>query len=232
MNRFLSRQTTLEVIQQIREGSFASRYDYEKHRLALLDSQQNELVYLRLPVTIPPLSQNLHVPEKPVHYIMLLIQSGNCAMGYFENGINLNHKVFRAYMVRQKQGTSQVKYLKTKGKSRAGSRVRLAETNEFFENINERLQEYFAQHEVHRIALSCSKILIPYLFNSKVATPFDKRDERIFKIPKHVPTPIYEVMQDTHQFLLKGELIYEATQQPLINQLLGTTPLAFDESSA
>jgi hypothetical protein len=142
-------------------------------------------------------------------------------MGYFENGVNLDHKVFRAYMVRMKQGKSQIKYLKTKGKSRAGSRVRLAETVDFFENINERLQQYFAEHEIHRIAMACSKILLPYLFNSKVPPPFDKKDVRLFKIPKHIHTPIYEVMMDTHKFLLKGELIYEDTHQTLVDALLG-----------
>ena len=49
-------------------------------------------------------------------------------------------------MVRKKRGVSQIKHLKTKGKSRAGSRVRLAETEEFFENINGRLQDYFEEH--------------------------------------------------------------------------------------
>ncbi len=141
-------------------------------------------------------------------------------MGYFEDGVSLNHKVFRSYMVRKKQGKSQIKYLKTKGKSRAGSRVRLGETEEFFENINGRLQEYFQQHEIHRIALSCSKTLLPFLFDAKVPTPFDKRDERIFKIPKHVHTPIYEVMMDANRFLNRGELIYEPAQQAFIHQLI------------
>lgn len=141
-------------------------------------------------------------------------------MGYFEDGENLHHKVFRSYMVRKKQGKSQIKHLKTKGKSRAGSRVRLGETIEFFENINERLQVYFEEYEIHRIAISCSKILIPYLYNSKVATPFDKHDERLYKIPKHMHTPIYEVLLDANKFLQKGELIYDEGQQALVDALL------------
>lgn len=224
MNRYLTQSTTRALIHQIQQKAYPYRYEHDKHRIVLLDSYQNELIYLRLPLVLPPPDQVTARAEKPVNYIMLLIQSGNCALGYFENGQNIHHKVFRSYMVRKKQGTSQVKYLKTKGKSRAGSRVRLAETNAFFENINERLQEYFAAHQIHRIALSCSKILIPYLFNSKVATPFAKRDDRIYKIPKHVHTPIYEVMMDTHQFLLKGELIYEEIYQPLVEELLGLAP--------
>ncbi len=167
MNRFLSLNTTLQVLENIRNATLPFVYDYEKHRIVILDEIENELVYLRLPIVIPTCLTDSSQISKHVNYIILLIQSGNCSIGYFENGENFDHKVFRAYMVRKKQGTSQVKYLKSKGKSRAGSRVRLGETIEFFENINERLQEYFQEHEIHRIAMSCSKILIPYLFNSK-----------------------------------------------------------------
>jgi len=222
MNRFLSRDASFQLVQKIQQSSLPWVYDFEKHRMIILDQSQNELVYFRLPIVLPPADQLLSGQDKQVNYILLLIQSGSCAMGYFENGVNIHHKVFRAYMVRMKQGKSQIKHLKTKGKSRAGSRVRLGETVDFFENINERLQEYFSQHQVHRIALSCSKILIPYLFNSKVPTPFDKKDERIFKIPRHIHTPIYDVMMDTHKFLLKGELIYEEPNQALVDDLLGT----------
>ncbi|MDX5438806.1 MAG: hypothetical protein LPK03_16525, partial [Pontibacter sp.] len=198
MNRLIPTAKAAELLQQLKQEGKPYTYDREKHRLALLDEAGNERLYFRLPITVP-------APETAataqVNYVILLIQAGNCAMGYFENGVNLNHKVFRSYMVRKKQGKSQIKYLKTKGKSRAGSRVRLGETAEFFENINERLQEYFQEHEVHRIAISCSKTLLPYLYNSKVATPFDKHDPRLYKIPKHIHTPIYEVMLDANRYL-------------------------------
>jgi len=206
-----------------------SNYDYEKHRIILLGEKGQEQVYFRLPITIPPPPKFSGLNSNQVNYIILLIQSGSCALGYFEDGKNLLHKVFRSYMVRMKQGTSQVKYLKTKGKSRAGSRVRLAETEEFFENINSRLQEYFKTYDIHRIAMSCSKILIPFFFNAKIATPFPKKDERIFKIPKHVHLPIYEVMMDVNKFLQKGELIYEDSYQELVNQLLENTSSDLEE---
>jgi hypothetical protein len=219
MNRFLSKENSIHVLRRIRELNLPWEYDLEKHRIILPDEAQNVRLVFRLPITFPAPDKDLSLPDKPIHYVILLVQSGSCAIGYFENGINLNHKVFRAYMVRKKRGVSQIKHLKTKGKSRAGSRVRLAETEEFFENINERLQEYFAAHKIDRLALSVSKILIPYLFNSKTATPFDKRDPRIFKIPRHIHTPIYEVLLDTNKFLIKGELIYEVDQQELIDNL-------------
>ena len=219
MNRFFSRDTSLQILRNIKDSSYASVYEHEKHRMVLPDETDNELVYFRLPLVLPPPPECFSPDPDPVHYVVLLIQSGNCAMGYFEDGINLDHKVFRSYMVRKKQGKSQIKYLKTKGKSRAGSRVRLGESLEFFENINGRLQEYFQEHRIDRVAMSCPKILIPFLFNSKVPTPFDKRDERLLKIPRHIHTPIYDVMMDTNRFLLKGELIYDESHQAIANQL-------------
>lgn len=213
INRLIPGEKAVQLTEMLKDSGAAS-YDSERHRLEVTGTD-SESVFFRLPV-------NLHSPEnlKPVNYVILLIQSGSCSMGYYENLTNINHKVFKSYMVRQKQGKSQIKHLKTKGKSRAGSRVRLGETVEFFENINERLQEYFGSYKIDRIAISCSKILIPYLFNSKVECPFDKKDERLFKIPKHVEVPNHEVMNNIHQFLLKGELIYPEEQQPYADKLL------------
>ncbi len=220
MNHFFAPGSTLKLLAKIASGSHGYAYDYEKHKIVILDDLANEIIAIRLPINTAALDQQLSPVREGVNYIVLLIQSGNCALGYFEHGKNLDHKVFRSYMVRKKQGTSQIKYLKTKGKSRAGSRVRLGETAEFFENINGRLQDYFQQHEIHRIAMSCSKILLPYFFDAKIKTPFQKKDPRIYHIPKHIHTPIYEVMMDINKFLLKGEIIYDPIHQPIVNALL------------
>lgn len=219
MNQFIPEQKAITLLQALKDSGRPFHYDYPKHRIILENEEGQEIVSFRLPITVAAPDQPSY--QHPLHYIILLIQSGSCALGYFEGEDNLDHKVFRSYMVRKKQGKSQIKYLKTKGKSRAGSRVRLGETIEFFENINERLQSYFEEYDVHRIAFSCSTTLIPYLFGSKIPTPFDKRDERIFKIPRHIHTPIYEVLMDTQKFLRKGELIYQPPQQSLVHSLLG-----------
>ncbi|MBT0810234.1 hypothetical protein KIH41_02965 [Litoribacter ruber] len=158
------------------------------------------------------------------NYVVLLIRSGIGSVGYFENGENIDHKVFRSYMVRKKQGKSQIKHLKTKGKSRAGSRIRLAETLEFFEEINERLQEYFSQYFINKIALSCSTTLIPYLFNGKTPTPFDKSDPRIITVPRHIQNPTYETLMNTSDFLKKGELRIGKEGMKLVNELLPNLP--------
>lgn len=224
MNYFLSEEQSLGLLRHLTDSGISYSYEYEKHRVLIQSSQsveeeKRELV-LRLPLNLPTPEAFLTGKKQETNYVILLIQSGSSALGYFEGRKNLDHKVIRAYMVRKKQGTSQIKYLKTKGKSRAGSRVRLAETAEFFDNINERLQHYFEEHSIERVAISCSKTLIPYLYSSKIPPPFSKQDERLYKIPKHVHTPKYEVLLDVQRFLCRGELIYEEAQRQVVECLL------------
>lgn len=183
----------------------------------VFDHEGSTTVTFRLPISISSPEAYYDFPNDRASYVLLLIRSGTASMGYFEDGENIDHKVYRAYTVRKKQGMSQIKYLKTKGKSRAGSRVRLAETLEFFEQINCRLNGYFSEYHIDRIGLSCPITLIPYLYGSKTATPFDKNDSRILKIPKHVQHPTFDSLKEINEFLLKGEIKYKEEGKELLN---------------
>ncbi|QDH80504.1 hypothetical protein FKX85_16225 [Echinicola soli] len=183
-------------------------FDNGKNTLYFYKDTQ-KCVQMRLPIFWnSPEKMSLNQLEE-TNYILLIIRSGIAAVGYFENGENIDHKVFRAYMVRKKQGKSQIKHLKTKGKSRAGSRVRLAETLAFFEAINSRLRHYFEEFRVDKIGVSYATTLVPYVFGSKVAPPFTKEDPRIFKIPKHIANPTFESLLETNLFMLKATVKYE-----------------------
>ena len=207
---FLSKVQSLDFIPKCEQEGFQSTYDIEKHRL--IWQKGDEEFSQRLPLTLAVSADGEIRVDKEVNYLMVLVQSGSASLGVFKGEECLEHKVFTSYMVRKKQGKSQIKHLKTKGKSRAGSRVRLASGQAFFEKINERLQRHFDNYAVDRIAFSCSKILIPHFFNSKTTTPFDKNDERIFRIPKHLHQPNYEVMMKLQKFLSKGEIILTPQQ--------------------
>lgn len=218
MTRYLSEEEALSTILRIKDSGNEFTYDYKKHKIELTDKE--ETLQLRLPITIPHPDDVEEHDSATINYVILLVQSGSSALGYCEGEDMLDHKVFKSYMVRKKQGKSQIKYLKTKGKSKVGSRVRLGNTVSFFEDINERLHKYFEENTIDRIAMSCSKTLIPYLFNSKVECPFDKKDERIFKIPKHIHTPGYDTLLETHTFLQKAEFTYSEAHPELAEELL------------
>jgi hypothetical protein len=204
----LNHQEVLNFLNFLLAQKFLPEYLKSKHKLHFLNNTDEKIFQLRLPVSHSyiPLKRDLE-KEEMKNYVLIMIRAGVAAVGYFENYENVDHKVFRAYMVRQKQGKSQVKYLKTKGKSRAGSRIRLAETVEFFNEINSRLTRYFNEYRIDSIGLSCAGTLMPYFYNAKVAPPFDKDDERLFKIPRHIQNPTYESLLETNNFLLKTELL-------------------------
>lgn len=215
---FLSAEQSVSWMQTWELKGYRFAYDMEKHRL-LWQIDEHEVVH-RLPLTLFVDAKGVLVPDKEVNYLMVLVQSGSASLGVFQGSKCLEHKVFTSYMVRKKQGKSQIKHLKTKGKSRAGSRVRLASGQAFFENINERLQRHFENYQVDRIAFSCSKILMPHLFNAKTPTPFEKDDDRIFRIPKHLHQPNFEVMMKLQRFLEKGEIIFTSDQYALFKDRL------------
>ena len=165
-------------------------YNFKRHSVVLQDQNKEDIGYIRLPLAIE-LAEDLEVLNEEAQVLYVSIESGNAAICVMEGGENVFHTTFSAYMTRKKQGFSQIKYLNKKGKSRAGSRVRLASTIEFFENINETLIELFEEFEFDRIAIDCSPVLIPYLHQSKVECPFDKKDERLYKIPLDIPQSNY-----------------------------------------
>lgn len=216
MNKFLDRQEVIALLDKLSTMGYQSDYDAAKHQLRF--SKGEIEAQLRLPITISVKNGIVDVDLTP-KYLMLLVQTGSASIGVFEGEQCLEHKVFSAYMVRKKQGKSQIKHLKTKGKSRAGSRVRLAKTLLFFEDINTRITRHFKENEFDRIAFSCSKILMPYLFNSKVPTPFDKKDERIYRIPKHLHQPNFEVMLGMQRFLNKGEFLFDSESNDELSDL-------------
>lgn len=138
--------------------------------------------------------------------MIALVQAGAAALGYFEEGEAVHHKAIKKYMKRHSQGKSQINYLKTRGKSKAGSRVRLANTVTFFEEINERLTEWEEDYSPRKIMYSCTATLWGLLFQSKVPPPFTKKDNRLIKIPRDVQIPTYEELLHINHLSVAGWL--------------------------
>ena len=173
----------------------------------------------RLPLPCPPLPETpgklaiytANLPEAPPPYVMALVQAGAAALGYFEEGEVVAHKAIKKYMKRQKQGKAQINYLNTRGKSKAGSRIRLANTITFFEEINERLSDWEKKHPPQRILYSCTARLWGMIFQSKVTPPFTKKDPRLVRIPRDVHIPCHEELLRIDELCRSGWL-YPAEQ--------------------
>ncbi|RMG18900.1 MAG: hypothetical protein D6730_22335 [Bacteroidetes bacterium] len=183
----------------------------QKHKLLI---HHNRSYAFRLPLPLPSLPDSAaglpqyvaHIPTEIPPYILLLAQAGAAAMGYFEGGEVVEHKTIKKYMKRHKSGKAQITYLNQKGKSKAGSRIRLANTLRFFEEINQRMDTWCKCYQPRRILYSCGPQLWGLMFRSKVAPPFEKKDPRLLKIPLHVHTPNHQELLRINEQLCCGLL--------------------------
>jgi hypothetical protein len=170
---------------------------------------------LTLPLTFPAIPSGVTTPaeylallpdESPSHFVVLM-RAGNASLGYYIDGVLVAHKVIRKYMVRKSQGKAQLSYLKSKGKSRAGSRVRLRESVEFFEEINGKLAEWDEEFGAPELVFySCPVRLRSYWFESRVAAPFDQDDPRLVHIPHHVHQPDHDELLRVHGLISSGRI--------------------------
>jgi hypothetical protein len=210
-----------EIFGHIRNDIPGYEYDYTRHMIKLLGEKEEEIASLRLPLHLT-ISKSLLIENEEAEILYLSIESGSAALILKEGKKTVFHKTMSAYMSRKKQGFSQIKYLNKKGKSRAGSRVRLAATTEFFENINSVTTEILENREVSRIALNCNKTLIPYLFQSKIPPPFEKKDPRLYKIPLHVPKSNTTQLEAVIKKLIAPMLFYLEDKESQLESLLIT----------
>ncbi|SHM86167.1 hypothetical protein SAMN04488057_104121 [Cyclobacterium lianum] len=187
MQKLIEAVETAAILEWASAKGLLLNYDSDRHKIILeKDGRKVASVRLALSVSYSPESGTVKPVEK--NHVLCMVKAGMAAIGYFENGQNISHKVFRAYMVRKKQGKSQIKHLKTKGKSRAGSRIRLAESEKFFEQINSRLTAYLNTYHIDYIGYACSKTLWPFLFKANLKD----HKQLLYKIPIHVQQPSYE----------------------------------------
>lgn len=186
--------------------------DNKRNQLTAYNADDQKQFKFNFPLIVNP-SENIIKDKNFLHtfinhkpsFLLALIQAGHAALGLYRNDRLLQHKVIRKYMTRKKQGKAQLKYLKTKGKSRAGSRIRLANTVLFFEEINQYLNAWKPAQDT-TIIYSCTPVLWGMLFKSKTAPPFQKKDPRLKKLPLSIDVPNIDVLKNAAQFSQKGQI--------------------------
>ena len=152
------------------------------------------------------------VPPPLGTHVILLIQAGAASLGLCEGTELVAHKVIKRYMVRKSRGKAQLTYLKTRGKSRYGSRLRLQNTVKFFADINLKLTEWGAEVERARAVYYSAPVrLWTELFKASPPPPFVRRDPRLKKIPLDIRRPDYKQMKYVSHLLTHGEVRIEVT---------------------
>ena len=220
-------EQVLQIVNQVEEKGWKITFLPEKQQL-IIENEVSWLAKLFLPWTMTWLPEGKFQILDDVHYCLTLVRAGQAAVGYFHQGILLDHKVFRGYLVRQKQGKSQFKYLKTKGKSRAGSRIRLEETLVFFKEINERLQVYAKQYPLNFWGLGCAKTMWPLLFDGEVKPPFSSKSAELIELPYPFTKGSYEELKELELRLQQFHLLLSPLAEPLIQLQQASDPEADD----
>lgn len=198
---------------------YALSYEPKKHQL-LVEDKFGWLAKIYLPWTMDWVASGVFKVKEDSHFSLVLIRAGQAATGYFHLGELIDHKVFRAYMIRQKQGVSQIKYLKTKGKSRSGSRVRLAESERFFEDINSRLIGYAERFPMDFWGISCARTMWPFYFSSEISPPFSQKEEKLIELPFHVAQASLEELIAAGELVQRFHLILSERGNEIREQLL------------
>ena len=216
-------EQVLQIVNQVEEKGWKITFLPEKQQL-IIENEVSWLAKLFLPWTMTWLPEGKFQVQEDVHYCLTLVRAGQASLGYFHQGKLLDHKVFRGYLVRQKQGKSQFKYLKTKGKSRAGSRIRLEKTLLFFNEINEWLQVYAKQSPLNFWGLGCAKTLWPLLFDGEITAPFTSKSSELIELPYPFSKGSYEELQELELRLQQFHLLLSPLAVPLIQLNQASNP--------
>jgi hypothetical protein len=143
--------------------------------------------------------------EQTPFYLILLIRSGSAALGLSQEGKIIRHKRITKYMIRKKQGKSQLTFYSKKGTTGGGSKLRLQQSIEFFDEIQKKLVDW------SKFILNCDLILyqsspklFSELFKTKKGLIFDKKDHRIYSIPYSTGKPTYQELLKINKILTTG----------------------------
>lgn len=142
-------------------------------------------------------------PVVPQKILVLLVQAGATSMGYWDGESLLAHKVIKKYVTRG-NGRAQTTYLKTRGKSRYGSRLRLQNAKAQLVETNERLISWWSDFgPAEKIFYSCPTRTWPELFAATPPPPFT-RDQACIKVPMDVDQPGHDELLKVRRFLAWG----------------------------
>jgi hypothetical protein len=143
--------------------------------------------------------------DDPAYYGLMLIQAGRASVAIAQADEIIEAKQIQKYMVRKTQGRAQLSYLQEKGKSRLGSRIRLRQSQIFFEEINARMRDWNAAYPLSQIFLSCTPKLKGAFFLALDVPAIAKGDPRWRRVPFMVRPPGQEEMLRIHRLLSRAE---------------------------
>jgi hypothetical protein len=167
---------------------------------------------LLLEIELPFWSQNFGEDEWPIRGrdAFFLFRAGSAALGLCDAGILIDHKCFQRYVVRGR-GRAQQSHLKTKGKSRYGSRLRLQNFERLQKESIQRLWTWDEEEKLDRVFLSCPERLFSDLLSGNPPFPLAKDDGRLRRLPIHVHEPRFAELARVLEWASMGSIRYSST---------------------
>lgn len=137
--------------------------------------------------------------------LVVLVRAGAFALGLWDDDVLLEHKAKKRYVVRG-NGRAQATHLRTKGKSRYGSRLRLQNAQAQHEDLIERLERLVEDCGRPRTAwLSCPSRLLSDLYAQRPGPPLPRDTWR--RIPLHVHEPDFAECCRVREALSWGRIV-------------------------
>jgi len=146
------------------------------------------------------------LPAPIERQLVVLLRAGAVAVGYWRGDELLHHKAIRRYVVRG-NGKAQSTHLKTRGKSRYGSRLRLQNWRRLLAETNERLRDYQElSGAADRVFHAAPVRVWAELFEADPPPPFGRHDDVLQRVPMHVHRPDHEELLRVRAWLCRGRL--------------------------
>lgn len=131
--------------------------------------------------------------------LVVLFQAGAAALGFWNRNELFAHKVFRRYVVRG-NGKAQPTHLRTRGKSRYGSRLRLRNARRLLDEVGDRARTWAAElGPPRRIFYACTARTWGTLREALGAVA-EGADE-VVKVPRDCGPPGYDELLRVRRFL-------------------------------
>lgn len=144
---------------------------------------------------------------EPGLQVVLLVRAGAVALGCWQGDELVAHKALRKYVVRG-NGRAQPTHLKTRGKSRYGSRLRLQNWHRLLAETNERLRDLWQQFgEPSRVFWSAPVRVWADVLAEEPRPPFPRDAAQLQRIPLHVHRPDFDELRRVRTWLEHGRLV-------------------------
>lgn len=143
-------------------------------------------------------------PIEPGPQLVVLMQAGAIAMGWFELGESVRTKSDKKYVVRGK-GKAQPTHLSTKGKSRYGSRLRLQNARALLDETDARIRDWQESHgPPEHVFYSCPVRLWADFLKLQSEPPID--GDAAIRIPYDLAVPTTDVLLRCYKKMSYGRI--------------------------